>query len=256
MDTKTCKQCSSVKALEAFPKHKGRKDGRGNVCKVCDAARAAAWRDAHPGANAAQSAAWRKADPERARASDRAQYEKEDPVHRKAVNDKWHKDHTEQSRAGKRAWKKANPEKNAKSNAESRRRNPEPSRASARRAREAHPEKARAANRKWAASHPQKRRESARNWGRRNRDKCCAYTVARKARKLHATPTWADWGLIDAAYTMARAMTDLTGVKYHVDHIVPLQSKLVCGLHVGCNLQLLTNSQNSVKGNRHWPDMP
>jgi len=58
------------------------------------------------------------------------------------------------------------------------------------------------------------------------------------------TPTWANREAIDAIYAEAQRM-NMT-----VDHIVPLRGKTVSGLHVECNLQLLTHEQNARKGNR------
>lgn len=78
----------------------------------------------------------------------------------------------------------------------------------------------------------------------------------RRATKLRATPGWANSRAIGLWYAGAKTMTQLAGSPYHVDHIVPLRSKLVCGLHVEHNMQLLTQAENSSKHNRHWPEMP
>ena len=87
-------------------------------------------------------------------------------------------------------------------------------------------------------------------WNRCNQFKRTAAQMKRHASKLRATPAWADLQAIEDVYKEAAYFG------MWVDHIVPLQSKLVCGLHVWENLQLLTSKENIVKGNRHWPDMP
>ena len=75
----------------------------------------------------------------------------------------------------------------------------------------------------------------------------------RRATKLQAIPSWANKEHIDSIYYLA-SINRKAGHDVNVDHIVPLQSKLVCGLHCESNLQLLRGSDNMTKGNRHWPN--
>lgn len=89
-----------------------------------------------------------------------------------------------------------------------------------------------------------------------NKHKSRANTAKRKSRKLLATPLWADDSVIREIYRKAERMTLETGVIYHVDHIVPIRSPLVCGLHWEGNMQIITATENMSKCNRYWPDMP
>lgn len=80
--------------------------------------------------------------------------------------------------------------------------------------------------------------------------------VVHRAQTRRATPPWADMAAINEFYAQARRLTEETGELYVVDHIVPKISKLVCGLHVPWNLQVIHWKDNTLKGNFEWPDMP
>jgi len=84
---------------------------------------------------------------------------------------------------------------------------------------------------------------------KKNISKYNAYIAARRAKKVNATPSWANMDIINNIYCEARKITLLSGVMHHVDHIIPLINDIVCGLHVGDNLQILTQSENCKKSN-------
>ncbi len=80
-----------------------------------------------------------------------------------------------------------------------------------------------------------------------------AYTERHMARQAHikkAMPSWADRKAIRDIYAASSARTKSEGIQYHVDHIIPLKGKNVCGLHVHYNLQVLEASENIRKYNR------
>lgn len=111
----------------------------------------------------------------------------------------------------------------------------------------------------WIKTRPEKRLEYQRRWRAKNLDVVRYHANKRRTTKLNAIPKWVDkeWEefAIKELYALAVLREKLTGIVWHVDHIVPLQSDKVCGLHCVANLQLLTKSANISKGNRTWPDM-
>lgn len=101
-----------------------------------------------------------------------------------------------------------------------------------------------------------KRLENSKKWYQENsgtdslKIKIRLKSSTRRVAKLNADVSWSSKSKIKEFYDLAHAETKKTGIQHEVDHIIPLQGKLVCGLHVEFNLQILTRSQNASKGNR------
>jgi hypothetical protein len=114
----------------------------------------------------------------------------------------------------------------------------------------------RAAERARYHADPQTSRDKVREKKRNNPATYLANNRKREQLKRSAVPVWVNDDAIREIYRKAAEKTKLTGVVHHVDHIVPLRSKVVCGLHVQHNLAVVESSENLKKGNRFWPDMP
>lgn len=91
---------------------------------------------------------------------------------------------------------------------------------------------------------------------RRTKVAASLHSTRRRLLVSSAQPKWADTSRIFEIYRFRDTLSEITGIEHHVDHIVPLTSKLVCGLHNEFNLQVLPGVENLKKHNRHWPDMP
>jgi 5-methylcytosine-specific restriction endonuclease McrA len=96
-------------------------------------------------------------------------------------------------------------------------------------------------------------REYRNAWKENNKVQIRADTKARRRKHRQATPRWltrAQKSQIRQIYQIAITMSQTTGEQYVVDHIVPLRSDEVCGLHVPWNLRVITQEENLKKSNK------
>lgn len=104
---------------------------------------------------------------------------------------------------------------------------------------QANPEKTRVWNRQYQKNNPATVNAKAKR-----------YVLARERR----TPSWLtpdDLWLIEQAYELAALRSKMFGFVWHVDHILPLHGRVVSGLHVPHNLQVIPGLENQIKSNRY-----
>ena len=118
------------------------------------------------------------------------------------------------------------------------------------------PESVKADTKRWQQENKQKTNDKSRRWRQKNKSVMAAHGKKRKAALIRAVPSWNIDFFVQEAYDLARRRTKATGFPWHVDHIVPLRSKLVCGLHCHTNIRVIPGEENLAKRNYHWPDMP
>jgi hypothetical protein len=103
--------------------------------------------------------------------------------------------------------------------------------------------------RRWRALNPDTQKAAVRRWEAAHRGQRLAYLRARLFMETGPMLHCLAWQDFQPIYDRAATLTRETGIQHHVDHIVPLNHPLVCGLHVPANLQVLTAKENRAKRN-------
>lgn len=144
--------------------------------------------------------------------------------------------------------------------------------------REANRDKLRALTKRWDAANRERRKAAkqrrkennptyASEWRKKNKGKCVQYTIkyhkknpekhrihatanANKRRTIKDSLPWVSTKELTAFYVVAARVSKCTGIKFHVDHIMPLCGNGFCGLHVPWNLQVIPAKINLRKGNK------
>lgn len=118
---------------------------------------------------------------------------------------------------------------------------------------EKHREGASRRNKRYNAKTAGKRSEILKRWRKDSNGAAHAHTIARRARRVSATPEW-DNELTEFVTRKAAELCVLrektTKIKWHVDHMIPLQARNACGLHVWNNLQVIPAKMNVEKNNK------
>lgn len=242
MKEKACTKCGQVKAVTEFGKKSRNKDGLQHHCKPCNRAEQTAAYARRGDEVRAKRRHYRSENKEHINAQKQGYYHDDPERHREQKRRSYAK-HIDKRREGSADYYRNNAEQEKKKRKERYYSNPDVQQATKDRAS------------KWAEENPGRRKEieSKSRAKPESKAKVAANVRKRQAAKLQRTPSWANQQLIDAFYLEARRLEDLTGIKFHVDHIIPLQGELVSGLHVASNLQLLPAHENISKSNNFEP---
>lgn len=111
-------------------------------------------------------------------------------------------------------------------------------------------------SKEWKEKNPEKVLASAKKGRIKHKARRRADWMHYNTTKLNACPEWLTTEQrkeIENIYKFAKFMEELSFncISYHVDHVIPLRGKTVCGLHVPWNLQILQAKDNLSKGNQY-----
>ena len=80
-----------------------------------------------------------------------------------------------------------------------------------------------------------------------------SHSARYRAARTQSVPSWyGEWDelVLLEANALAAERAECTGIAWHVDHMIPLKAKGVCGLHCAANIQVIPATLNTHKCNR------
>lgn len=105
----------------------------------------------------------------------------------------------------------------------------------------------------WRKSNKHLCRQAEKQWKQANKGKVNASVAKRAAQKKSAYASWCseftDFVSLEAADLCIKRKS-ATGFSWHVDHIIPISGKKVCGLHVWNNIAVIPAVENLRKNNK------
>lgn len=239
-NNKKCTKCDKIKDILAYSRDRIKPDGLRPDCKKCVKTRASTFYKKNRDKIKDYSKNYYNDNKEKVAKRVELHYEKNKEKIIKRTSD-YQKTHRKQaSESAKRFYKKdynLNKQKYKEKGRKSYLRN-----------KKKHSE----STRKYYVKNKDKIKEYSKNYAKQNSYKINAYSKKRKADKIHQTPKWLTKDHLkemENFYKKAKEMS-INGVKYEVDHIIPLRGKEVRGLHVPWNLQILTKQENNKKRNK------
>ena len=156
---------------------------------------------------------------------------------------RWRERHPEQALKRARDWDLKNPERRRENERNRRAKNRDKINQQQREWRAKNKDRFRCYINKYRKANPEVIKRLSKKWRMENPDKVRALGRRTQAARRACMPKWVDRAAIKAIY-------DNCPSGYHVDHVVPIKGKYVCGLHVPWNLQYLPPLENIRKGNR------
>lgn len=235
---KTCSRCKTPKPLSEFGRSTARADKLNVYCLPCarEVSRTSAAKN-----------------PEKARVRGKKWYA-ENRERRLSLGKEWMLANPEKAKAIQERFKKAHPEKISEYSKKWYWNNREKALASDKASREANLEKFLEREHLSYQRHAEKRRAKSARWREKHPESVTLHAATRRSALAKRTPPWLtheQYEHMRDIFWACRLMSEATGEKHHVDHIVPLRGKNVSGLNVPWNLQIITAVENLKKTNSH-----